>query len=105
MVNNRTYYVGKSGGRKGDGISLIQGVYIVLIWALPILGAWYSYRKMGEVNQIELIKEIKLPLSILGITPIFIGLLVFLTGSDSASGVKVLHRLGIGLMLFGWFGL
>jgi len=30
-------------------------------------------------------------------------LLVFLTGSVSASGIKFLHHLGIGLMLFGWF--
>ena len=82
---------------------LIQVIYVVLIWVMPILGAWYSFRKLGEEKQIELIKEIRHPLSILGIIPIFIGLLVFLTGSVSASGIKVLHHLGIGLMLFGWF--
>lgn len=84
-------------------MSLIQVIYIVLIWVLPILGAWYSFRKMGEEKRIELIKEIRLPLSVLGIIPIFIGLLVFLTGSVSASGIKVLRHLGICLMLFGWF--
>jgi hypothetical protein len=93
----------KSGGRKGDGMRLIQVIYIVLIWIMPILGAWYSFRKMGEEKQIELIKEIRHPLSILGIIPIFFGLLVFLTGSVSAPGIKVLHDFGIGLMLFGWF--
>ncbi|MEK4486084.1 hypothetical protein MHH81_10910 [Psychrobacillus sp. FSL H8-0484] len=89
--------------RKGDGMSLIQVIYIVLIWAIPILGSWYSFRKMGKEKQIELIKEIRHPLSILGIIPIFIGLLVFLTGSVSASGIEVLRHLGIGLTFFGWF--
>ena len=90
-------------GRKGDGMSIIQVIYIVLIWAMPILGSWYSFRKMGEEKQKELIDEIRLPLFILGILPIFIGFLVFLTGSVSASGIKVLRHLGIGLSLFGWF--
>ncbi|WP_342598248.1 hypothetical protein MHB48_11705 [Psychrobacillus sp. FSL H8-0483] len=90
-------------GRKGDGMSLTQVIYIALIWAIPILGAWHSFRKMGEEKQIELIKEIRHPLSILGIIPSFIGLLVFLTGSVLASGIKVLRHLGIGLMLIGWF--
>ena len=95
MLENRV-------GRKGDGMSLIKVIYIVLIWAMPILGTWYSFRKMREEKQIELLKEIRQPLSIFGIIPIFIGLLVFLTGSVSVSGIKVLRYLGIGLMLFGW---
>ena len=86
--------------RKGDGMSLIQVIYIVLIWAiLP----WYSFSKIGEEKQIELIKEIRHPLSILGIIPIFIGLLILLTGFVLASSINVISHLGIGLMLFGWF--
>lgn len=88
---------------KGDVISLIQVIYIVLIWAIPILGSWYSFRKMEEEKQIELIREFRHPLSILGIIPMFVGLLVFLSGSVLASGLTVLRHLGIGLMLFGWF--
>lgn len=89
--------------RKGDGLSLIQVIYIVLIWTIPSLGSWYSFRKMEKEKQIELIKEWRNPLSILGIIPSFIGLLVYLTGSVAASDIKVLRDLGIALALFGWF--
>ena len=91
------------GDRKGDGLSLIQVIYIVLIWTIPSLGSWNSFRKMEKEKQIELIKEWRSPLSILGIIPSFIGLLVYLTGSVAASDIKVLRDLGIALALFGWF--
>lgn len=57
---------------------------------------------MEEEKRIEIIKEIK-NLSTFGIVPIGIGLLIFLTGSVSASGIKGLQHLGIGLISFGWF--
>ncbi|MGB2871134.1 hypothetical protein [Psychrobacillus psychrotolerans] len=57
---------------------------------------------MKKEKQIELIKEWRNPLSILGVMPIFIGLLVYLTGSVAASDIKVLRDLGIALALFGW---
>ena len=81
-------------------MSLIQVIYIVLIW---VILPWYSFSKMAEEKQIELIKEIRHPLSIFGIIPIFIGLLIFLTGFVLASSINILSHLGIGLMLFGWF--
>lgn len=84
-------------------MTIFKVTYILLIWIIPILGSLYSFRKLKEEKQIELIKELRHPLSYLGIIPIFIGLLVFLTGSTSASGIKALSHLGIGLMLFGWF--
>ncbi|MGE7979185.1 hypothetical protein [Psychrobacillus sp. NPDC093200] len=84
-------------------MKLIQVMYMLLIWIIPILGTWYSYRKMGEEKKKGLINEIKHPLSVLGIIPIFIGLLFFITGSASASGIKELSNTGICLVLFGWF--
>ena len=57
---------------------------------------------MEKEKQIELIKKLRSPLSILGIIPSFIGLLVYLTGSVAASDIKVLRDLGIALALFGW---
>lgn len=81
---------------------LIQFVYIVLLWGLPILIAWRSFSKMEEEKRREVIKEIKDPLFILGAAPITIGLLVYCTGSVSATGIKVLHHSGIGLVFFGW---
>lgn len=84
-------------------MSLIQVIYIVLIWTIPSLGSWYSFKKMEKKKQIELIKEWRNPLSILGIIPGFIGFLVYLTGSVVASDIKVLRDLGIALALFGWF--
>ncbi|MEK4521872.1 hypothetical protein NSQ95_10150 [Psychrobacillus sp. FSL W7-1457] len=84
-------------------MSLIQVIYIVLIWTIPSMGCWYSFRKMENEKQIKVIKELGNPLSILGIIPSFIGFLVYLTGSVAASDIKVLRDLGIALALFGWF--
>ena len=81
---------------------LIQFVYIVLLWGLPILIAWRSFSKMEEEKRREVIKEIKDPLIILGAAPIAIGLLLFFTGSVSAPGIKVLQHSGMGLVFFGW---
>lgn len=93
---------GNSGDQKGTGMRLIQFGYIVFLWGLPILLIWRSFTKMEEEKRIEVIKEIKEPLFFLGATPVFIGLLVYFTGSVSATGIKVLQHSGIGLMLFGW---
>lgn len=104
MIDNLEFCVSEiRGDRKGDGLSLIKVIYIVLIWTIPSLGSWYSFRKMEKEKQIELIKELRNSLSILGIIPSLIGLLVYLTGSVAASGIKVLRDLGIALALFGWF--
>ena len=90
------------GRRKGDGMWVIDVIYLVLIWGIPILIVWRSFGKMGKEERIGLIKEIKHPLSIFGLIPVFVGLLLFLTGSVSASGIKSLQHLGMRLMLFGW---
>ena len=79
---------GNPGDRRGDGLSLNQVIYIVLIWTIPSLGSWNSFRKMEKEKQIEHIKKLRSPLSILGIIPSFIGLLVYLTGSVAASDIK-----------------
>lgn len=63
---------------KGTGMRLIQFVYIVFLWGLPILLTWRSFSKMEEEKRREIIKEMKEPLFILGIAPVTIGLLVFL---------------------------
>ncbi|WP_301107460.1 hypothetical protein [Sporosarcina sp.] len=81
---------------------LIQVVYVVLIWVVPILLAWRAVRKMDEEKRHEVIKEIKSPLFFLGIAPLFFGLLLFLTGSVSATGIKFLQHVGMGLFFFGW---
>ena len=83
-------------------MSLIQFVFTVFLWGLPILLAWRSFSKMEKEKRREVIKEIKDPLFILGIAPITIGLHVFLTGSVLATGIKVLQHTGIGLVFFGW---
>ncbi|NYF26123.1 hypothetical protein [Sporosarcina sp. JAI121] len=57
---------------------------------------------MEKEKRREISKEIKAPLFILGVAPIIIGLLVILTGSVSAPGIKVLQHSGIGLVFFGW---
>ena len=88
--------------RKGTGMRIIQFVYIVLLWGLPILFTWRSFNKMEEEKRREVIKEIKAPLFMLGPAPLTIGLLVFFTGSVSAPGIKVLQHSGMGLMFFGW---
>ena len=103
MVNHLTVVKGNSWDRRGDGLSLIQVTYIVLIWTIPSMGSWYSFRKMENEKQIKVIKELRNPLSILGIIPSFIGFLVYLTGSVAASDIKVLRDLGMALALFGWF--
>ncbi|WP_342512408.1 hypothetical protein MKY34_17560 [Sporosarcina sp. FSL K6-1522] len=87
---------------KGTGMRLIQFVYIVFLWGLPILLTWRSFSKMEEEKRREIIKEMKEPLFILGIAPVTIGLLVFFTGSISAPGIKVLQHSGIGFVFFGW---
>ena len=81
---------------------LIQFVYIVFLWGLPILLTWRSFSKMEEEKRREVIKEIKRPLFILGVAPITVGLLVFFTGSVSVPGIKNLKHSGIGLVFFGW---
>ncbi len=81
---------------------LIQFVYLVFLWGLPILLTWRSFSKMEDEKRREVIKEIKDPLFILGAAPLTIGLLVYFTGSVSATGIKVLQHSGIGLVLFGW---
>jgi len=58
---------------------------------------------MGKEKRIELIKEIRHPLSILVIIPSFIGFLIFFTGFVLPSSINVLSHLGIGLMLYGLF--
>lgn len=69
---------------------LIQFVYIVFLWGLPIVFTWRSFTKMEEEKRRDVIKEIKDPLFILGAAPLIIGLLVYFTGSVSATGIKVL---------------
>ena len=82
-------------------MKLIQFVYIMLLWGLPIVLTWRSFTKMEEEKRRNVIKEMKDPLFMLGAAPLTIGLLVYLTGS--ATGIKVLQHSGIGLVFFGWF--
>lgn len=81
---------------------LLQFIYIVFLWGLPILLTWRSFSKMDEEKRREIIKETKNPLFILGVAPLIIGLLVFCTGSVLATGIKILQHVGIGLVFFGW---
>lgn len=89
------------GDQKGTGMRLIQFVYIVFLWGLPILLTWRSFTKMEEEKRREVIIEMKDPLFTLGAAPLIIGLLVYFTGS--AIVIKVLQHSGIGLVFFGWF--
>jgi len=58
---------------------------------------------MNENKRKEIIKEVKKPLFIFGIAPLFIGYLIFLSGSVLALGLKEVQHFGIGLVSLGWF--
>lgn len=83
-------------------MGLIDFAYIVFLWGVSVLIIWRSYRKMGEAKRRQFIKELKKPLTIIGVLPFGIGMLLFFTGSASVPGLKIIQHLGVGLLFFGW---
>lgn len=83
-------------------MGLINFAYIVFIWVVPVLIIWRSYRKMGEAKRRQFIKELKDPVTVIGVLPFGIGMLLFFTASASVPGLKILQHLGIGLLFIGW---
>lgn len=65
------------GIRKDSWMGIIIFAYIVFLWGIPVLITWRSYRKLGDAERREFIKELKDPVTIFGIAPASIGLLFF----------------------------
>lgn len=83
-------------------MKFIQFLYIIILWGLPILLIWHSFRKMTEEKREQVREEINTLIFWISVAPIIIGLLLFLTSSVSAPKIKVLEYFGIGLLFVGW---
>ncbi|WJY27303.1 hypothetical protein [Sporosarcina trichiuri] len=79
-----------------------QWIALVLIWVVPALLSYQSYRRLQKEEHEELKQEIGSPLIFFTYIPFVIGVLLFLSGSEAVTGLKAVQDAGMANAFFGW---
>ncbi len=81
---------------------MFQWIAVVLIWVVPVLLSYLSYRRLQKEERQELKQEIGSPLIFFTYVPFVIGVLLFLSGSEAVTGLKAVQDAGMASAFFGW---
>jgi hypothetical protein len=80
---------------------MIQVLFLIAIWIIPIFLSRNAYLKMNNKEQTEFKNELKDPLALFGVGLIIIGLLLAFSGIILA--VKFLQHIGAIMVFISWF--
>lgn len=83
-------------------MEMFQWIAVVLIWILPVLLSYQSYKRLQKEEREELKQEIGSPLIFFAYIPFVIGVLLFLSGSEAVAGLKAVQDAGMASAFFGW---
>lgn len=79
-----------------------QWITLVLIWVVPVMLSYRSYRRLQKEERQDLKQEIGSPLIFFTYVPFVIGVFLFLSGSEAVAGLKAVQHAGMASAFFGW---